>query len=204
MNRKEIQERRMKGYFINATKELLKSEGLSAVSVRSVADRAGYSYATLYNYFKDLNDLIFECVRDFQAECETAVKSKIKKNKQGKDWIKATVLAYVEYFTEYSGVFELFFLERMGNIGNKQSISELIFVFLDRLCEPHWEYCIAQDLYDRVSAEKKKQQLRFCVMGMLLFYQNRFQPENYNEFIGLLNNQVDEIISSSPTVSETT
>ncbi len=194
MDKKQIQEKRMKGYFIDATKELLRGEGLSAVNVRNVADRAGYSYATLYNYFKDLNDLIFECVKDFQAECESAVKSKIKKNEQGKDRIKGTVLAYVQYFTEYPGVFELFFLERMGNIGNKQSISELIYTFLDRLCEPHWEYCVAQNICDGESAERKKQQLRFCIMGMLLFYQNRFQPENYNEFMTLLNNQVEEII----------
>jgi AcrR family transcriptional regulator len=194
MDKKEIQEQRIKGYFIEAAKELLKVEGLSAVSVRSVSEKAGYSYATLYNYFKDLNDLIFECVRDFQAECELAVKSKIKKNEQGKDKIRATVLAYVQYFTEYSGVFELFFLERMGNIGNKQSISELIYTFLDRLCEPHWEFCIVQSICNREFVEKKKRQLRFCVMGMLLFYQNRFQPENYNEFMRLLDTQIEEII----------
>ena len=194
MDKKEIQEQRTKGYFIEAAKELLKGEGLSAVSVRSVSDKAGYSYATLYNYFKDLNDLIFECVKDFQVECESAVKSKIKKSEQGKSKIKATVLAYVQYFTEYSGVFELFFLERMGNIGNKQSISELIYTFLDKLCDPHWDYCITQNICSRELAEKKMQQLRFCVMGMLLFYQNRFQPENYNEFIRLLDNQVEEII----------
>jgi len=194
MDKKEIQEQRIRGYFINATKELLKGEGLSAVSVRHIADKAGYSYATLYNYFKDSNDLIFECVRDFQAECEASVLSKVKKSEQGKDAIKATVMAYVEYFTEYPGVFELFFLERMGNIGNKQSISELIYTFLDRLCDPHWEYCIAQNSCDRISAEKKKRQLRFCIMGMLLFYQNRRQPENYNDFLQLLNNQVEEII----------
>jgi len=195
MDKKEIQEQRTKGYFINAAKELLKGEGLSAVSVRSVADKAGYSYATLYNYFQDLNDLIFECVRDFQAECELAVKSRIKKSGQGKDRIRATVLAYVQYFTEYSGVFELFFLERMGNIGNKQSISEMIYTFLDRLCEPQWDYCIAQNICSRESAEKKKQQLRFCVMGMLLFYQNRFQPGSYNEFMKLLDSQIEEIIT---------
>jgi len=194
MNKKVIQEQRTKGYFIDAAKELLKGEGLSAVSVRSVSDKAGYSYATLYNYFKDLNDLIFECVRDFQAECESAVKSKIKKSEQGKSKIKATVLAYVQYFTEYSGVFELFFLERMGNIGNKQSISDLIYTFLDKLCDSHWDYCIAQNVCSRESAEKKKQQLRFCVMGMLLFYQNRFQPNNYNEFTKLLESQIEEII----------
>jgi len=31
--------------------------------------------------------------------------SKIEKSEPGKDHIKATVLAYVEYFTAYSGVF---------------------------------------------------------------------------------------------------
>ena len=195
MEKKAIQEQRTKGYFIDAAKALLKGEGLSAVSVRSVSDKAGYSYATLYNYFKDLNELIFECVRDFQAECETAVISQVGKSEQGKSKIKATVMAYVQYFTEYPGIFELFFLERMRKIGNKQSISELIYTFLDKLCDPHWDYCIAQKIYSRESAEKKKLQLRFCVMGMLLFYQNRFQPENYNDFVKLLDNQVEEIIN---------
>ncbi len=70
MERKQIQEQRIKNYFIQATKDLLKGEGLRTVSVRNIADRAGYSYATLYNYFKDVKDLVFECVKDFQEECE--------------------------------------------------------------------------------------------------------------------------------------
>jgi AcrR family transcriptional regulator len=159
-----------------------------------VADKAGYSYATLYNYFKDLNDLIFECVKDFQAECESVVRNKIENSEEGKGKIRATVLAYVEYFTEYPGVFELFFLAGMGNIGNKQSIIDLVCTFLDRLCDPHWEYCIAQSIINRESAEKKKRLLRFCVMGMLLFYINRYEPEVYNDFIQLLDSQVKEII----------
>ncbi len=31
-------------------------------------------------------------------------------------------------------------------------------------------------------------------MGMLLFYQNRLQPDNYNDFITQLNQQVEDII----------
>lgn len=195
MDRKQIQEQRMKRYFIDATRELLKAEGLISVNVRNVAEKAGYSYATLYNYFKDLNDLIFECVKDFQSECETSVKKKTAKKEPGKEALKATVLSYVQYFTDYPGVFELFFLEKMGKIGNRQATSELIYTFLDRLCEPHWEYCVTQNRYSREAAEKKKQQLRFSVMGLLLFYQNRFQPENYADFMALLNAQVDEILS---------
>ncbi len=194
MDKKQIQEQRMRRYFIDAAKELLKGEGLTAVNVRNVADKAGYSYATLYNYFKDLNDLIFECVKDFQEECQQAVKNKARRSEPGKEKLKVAILAYVEYFTEYTGVFELFYLEKMGNIRNRKPIIDLIYTFLDTLCEPYWEQCVAQDLLDRESAEKKKQQLRFSVMGMLLFYQNRFQPENYKEFMVLLNNEVDAII----------
>lgn len=194
MERKQIQEQRMKGYFIDAAKELLKGEGLRAINVRDVAERAGYSYATMYNYFKDRNDLIFECVRDFQTECASMVERETKKVAPGKERIKATVLAYVGYFTEYPGIFELFFVEKMGNIGNKQATAELIYTFLDRLCEPHWEYCVAENLYDQREVEIKKRQLRFSVMGMLLFYQNRLQPDNYKDFIAQLNEQVREII----------
>ena len=64
MDKKIIQEERMKGYFIQATKEILKGEGLRAASVRNIADQAGYSYATLYNYFKDIKELIFVCIKD--------------------------------------------------------------------------------------------------------------------------------------------
>lgn len=194
MERKQIQEQRMKSYFIEATKELIKGEGLASVNVRSVAERAGYSYATLYNYFKDLNELIFECVKEFQAECESAIKTKVKKNKEGKERLKASIKSYVQFFIEYPGIFELFFLERMRTIGNRQATSELIYTFLDRVCEPHWAYCVEQNLYDREAVERKTRQLRFAIMGLLLFYQNRFQPEDYREFIALLTTQIDDIV----------
>ena len=133
MERKKIQEQRMKGYFIEATKEILKGEGLKCVSVRNIADKAGYSYATLYNYFKDVKELIFECVKDFQDECEELVKNETKKCPRGKDKIKAIIKSYMKYFVQYPGIFELFFLEKISDFGSKQPTIELIRTFLERL-----------------------------------------------------------------------
>lgn len=76
MNNKEIQEQRIRGYFIDATREMLKGEGIRSINVRAVADRAGYSYATLYNYFKDIKELVFICVKDFQEEAEAIINEK--------------------------------------------------------------------------------------------------------------------------------
>lgn len=44
-------------YFIEATRNLIQSEGVDGLSIRKIADEAGYNSATLYNYFRDLEHL---------------------------------------------------------------------------------------------------------------------------------------------------
>jgi len=195
MVKNEIQEQRMKGYFIEAAKEMLKGEGLKSISVRNIAERAGYSYTTLYNYFKDLNELIFLCVKDFQDECELFIKDEIKKQPHGIEKIKAISKAYINYFVQYPGIFELFYIEKISNIGSKQPTTELICTFLDRLCLEEWEYCIQQNITTKEEADIYTKQLRFTVAGMLLLYLNRLQPTDYKEFIALTEVQLNQILN---------
>ena len=133
MNNKEIQEQLMKGYFMQATKELLKGEGLKSLNVRNIAQQAGYSFATLYNYFKDVKELVFLCVEDFQKECAAEITQKVNGIPSGPEKIKAITKAYMAYFVQYPSVFNLFFIEKLGDIGQKQPTANLIFTFLDRL-----------------------------------------------------------------------
>ncbi len=46
-------------YFINAADELINEIGIENVTIRNVAKRAGYNSATIYNYFENLDHLIF-------------------------------------------------------------------------------------------------------------------------------------------------
>jgi AcrR family transcriptional regulator len=57
--KKVIQKRRMMGYFIEAASQIIDEEGLDSVTIRKVADIAGYNSATMYNYFENLDHLIF-------------------------------------------------------------------------------------------------------------------------------------------------
>ncbi|WP_339251723.1 TetR/AcrR family transcriptional regulator [Sporosarcina sp. FSL W8-0480] len=59
MGNKKIQMSRMWKYFIEATVEIIEEEGIDQVTIRKVADRAGYNSATIYNYFKEVSHLIF-------------------------------------------------------------------------------------------------------------------------------------------------
>ena len=46
------------GTFIEITRKIIDDKGIDAVSIRKVASEAGYSSATMYIYFKDLDELI--------------------------------------------------------------------------------------------------------------------------------------------------
>ena len=45
-------------YFIDATKEIAAVEGIDKLTIRNIADRAGYNSATIYNYFESKTELL--------------------------------------------------------------------------------------------------------------------------------------------------
>ena len=72
-NKKTTEERnKMIAGFIEATSDIIREEGVSAVSIRKVAAKTGYSTAMIYLYFKDINELIaissIGCLKDYVAE----------------------------------------------------------------------------------------------------------------------------------------
>ena len=79
-SKKLLQKRRTVRYFIDAVKQIQEEEGLDAVNIRKVADIAGYNSATIYNYFDNLEHLIFfasmEYFREYIEELPLRLKDK--------------------------------------------------------------------------------------------------------------------------------
>lgn len=59
LSRKDIQKERMWHYFINAASETIDEVGISQVRARTVAERAGFTTSTIYNYFREFSHVIF-------------------------------------------------------------------------------------------------------------------------------------------------
>lgn len=59
MNKKhsEIKRKRITNYFLDAAEKIAKKDGIESLSIRNVADEAGYNSATLYNYFENFDQL---------------------------------------------------------------------------------------------------------------------------------------------------
>lgn len=192
---KELQEKRMRGYFIEAASEILKGEGLKAVNVRSVSERAGYSYATLYNYFKDLNELVFICVSGFLNECEAMAAEQSAKHQPGKERIKSSMKSLAGYFVQYPGIFELCFIERINNPVANQSSAKLIYELVDRITQEDFEYLIRNNIISSQTAKTTTLVLKNSMAGLLLHYLNRLQPNDYKTFIANLDEQLTAILA---------
>ena len=59
IDKKMIQKTRMVKYFVDATIDIIEKDGYESVTIRKVADIAGYNSETIYNYFDNLEHLLF-------------------------------------------------------------------------------------------------------------------------------------------------
>ncbi len=179
MTNKALQEERTRSYFIEATKEILKGEGSKALSVRNIAERAGYSYATLYNYFKDQTELVSLSVLEFKDECRDTVNKSFRKSDPGLEEIKGIVKAYISYFVQYPGVFDLFYIEKLAS----KSVNDEVINFLDTLCQEDWDYLMSIQHFTIEEVVGIRSILNKSVIGVLLSYLKRGTPSEYSAFV---------------------
>ena len=190
MNKNPLQEERIKGYFIQAAMEILRGEGIRDLSVRHVADKAGYSYATLYNYFKDLNALLTACINEFLNEIKTNISSSIQYIPKGKQRIAMINYTYIRYFVQYPGTFELIYSTKLNN---KDSQS-LVLSFLDEQCEDDWSYLINENIFTKEEVQTKKEAVRYIISGMMLLYNNLSYPKDYEAYQTIVQKQISSIL----------
>jgi AcrR family transcriptional regulator len=170
---KTIQTARVKGYFLDAARELIRGEGVAVVTARNVAEKAGYSYATLYNYFKDIRDLIFCCMEDFMKECRDFVASNTRDDMRGEDLLRATVWGYVKFFIQYPGIFDILFEQKPATVSTKNSELAEVGAFFDSLCGEAWLQCMKSRKPPRQAEPARRANLSYAVHGMLMVYLNR-------------------------------
>ena len=194
MVKNQIQEERMKGYFIQATNEILRSEGLINISVRNIAKKAGYSYATMYNYFKDVKDLVFECVKDFLQECEEFIAEEVQGVEPGIEKVRAINKAYIKYFVQYPGIFELFYIEKTSDLAHIQPTNETIDQFLESITESDWQVAIHSGKIEDEGAKLLQEQIKFFIIGVLITYINRLVNSNYHDIMNMVEKHLSYIL----------
>lgn len=71
--RKQIKKDRTKRFFLDAAKEIIRTEGVANLTTKKIGEKAAYSYASIYNYFENFNDLVCQCLEEMADECAQKV-----------------------------------------------------------------------------------------------------------------------------------
>lgn len=192
-DKKEIQRKRMMKFFIDAAKEIIEEEGVKGLTARKVGDRAGYSYATIYNYFSDIKELLAYCVFDFLEDCYQYM-IRVKDEKLNCiEQILVYTEAYFKYFIANPDMFELIFIEDLGkfpmellNDDKKISIGLLLRDCIKRCAE---EGYIKKDDIDVIYSI-----IGSSVHGKLLFLVNKRDERNIDNMLSSFKSEIDFLI----------
>ncbi|MCF7953841.1 MAG: TetR/AcrR family transcriptional regulator, partial [Spirochaetales bacterium] len=195
MVNQEIQKERMRKYFTSAAEEIIKGEGLRAVSARNIAERAGYSYATLYNYFSDMKEVIFACVKDFQEECSDFTSAFAAGAAPGKGHIEAVGKGYCAFFIQYPSIFELIYTETSNDVMGIKHVGEQIQDHFQSLCRADWEYLVSAGEMTAQEAQNMSSLFAHTLIGYLLMYINRKCPDDYTEFMRAVDQSFSVILN---------
>lgn len=114
--RKEIQTARMWRYFLDAASELIQEKGLHRITIREIADRAGYTSSTVYNYFHDLSHLKFFAVMRYTTSYFQDLPDYMEKgNNTVEKWLYAWE-CFCKHSFQLPEIYSLLYIENLGNV----------------------------------------------------------------------------------------
>jgi len=117
--KQSLKRSRIKAYFLEAAKEVIINEGVESVSVRKVADAAGYSYATLYNYFEDLNELLWDVKQAIINDLIELMQKKMHNVSLDLNGIKRLFKIYITHYFENPNIFKFFYFHKLNQPSKK-------------------------------------------------------------------------------------
>lgn len=111
--KKYLQKKRMISYFLNATLEIIEGEGIEKVTIRKVSDIAGYNSATLYNYFENLDHLLFFAAMHHLNAYIDALPTFIKRAQNSKEIYLSVWHCFMEFAFMKPDIFYNLFFSRL-------------------------------------------------------------------------------------------
>lgn len=110
-DRKEREKQEMRKLIINAAMEMFVNEGFERTSIRNIADKIEYSPATIYLYYKDKDELLYEVQGQAFLELYNAfVKDVTSTNPMER--LEQLMYSYINFGFQHPDLYDLMFILR--------------------------------------------------------------------------------------------
>ncbi|PWV56040.1 TetR/AcrR family transcriptional regulator [Chitinophaga sp. S165] len=110
-DRKEREKQEMRKLIISAAMEMFITEGFDKTSIRNIADKIEYSPATIYLYYKDKDELLYEVQGQAFMEIYNAFVRDVTAT-DPMDRLQQLLHSYVNFGFEHPDLYDLMFILR--------------------------------------------------------------------------------------------
>lgn len=127
-----IKQKRMMKYFIEAAYDLMEESGDEPVTIRKIADKAGYNVSTVYNYFRDQEHLMVFASVKYLSEYAKDLNEHLRKAGSTLEQYRTVYDVFLDHAFKQPKVFyNIFFGTYRDSLGD--IISEYAEIFPDFL-----------------------------------------------------------------------
>jgi AcrR family transcriptional regulator len=109
IERKEREKAEMRRRIVDVAVKMIVEEGYEKVSIRNIADKIEYSPATIYLYYKDKDQLLYDVQSDAFATLASEFQTKINADDPFKR-LEQLAKAYVGFSREHPELYDLMFI----------------------------------------------------------------------------------------------
>lgn len=111
---------------LRAAGELFRERGYDAVSMREIAQKAGYSHTTIYMHFKDKEALLHHLsvgpLSKLRREMESVLADE---SRPPAARLKAVSREFIEFCLEHRNMYQIFFMARAGRVDAAEPTSRV-------------------------------------------------------------------------------
>ena len=163
---KNVKKAYVKSKFVDAAKSIIIQHGVLNVTVRKIAELTGYSYATIYHYFNDLNDLLLETKLSMIRHMVFHSKEQAIRADDPLMRIKENTRMPVDYFIDNPNVFRFFFSYEM----NSQNEAAMKSLELEKAYYDDFLPFAEKGIIKNTDIPALSRTLLYSVFGMITLY----------------------------------
>jgi len=108
----------VKREFVDAAKAIILRDGVLTVTVRKIAEATGYSYATIYHYFKDLDSLLIAVKERMVEDVMIHMTSAEMPSFRDVADIQRMNRMYAQFYLDNPNIYEFFYTYRFTHETN--------------------------------------------------------------------------------------